>query len=454
VRHLRQLGLVGLLALALACCAGPNAAAQETITALCTSGNETQTCNTRWYASPVSVVWRAGPTAPISVSPCALGIQSKYDTDTLASLWCEAEWTEEHAAFGFTLHVETTSPTAEALPERPPDSNGWYNHPVAFTFKGRGYSGTASCIPSDSSATVTYGGPDALSATVGATCTDPAGKSVLASAGLHYDSTPPAITAIPSRPPDFNGWYNHPVTFLFAGTDATAGIETCNTVTYAGPDSASARVVGSCRDRAGNTASLALPVRYQATPPHLDVEADAADASVLVRWRSRAAVEIVRSPGLRGRASSVIYRGSFGGDSAGSGSSLRDVRVRDGVRYTYTVTARDQAGNTTVRTVSIVAGPRLLAPSSEARVTAPPLLRWTPVRGASYYNVQLYRGTKILTLWPARASLRLNRAWRFEKRFHRLTPGRYRWYVWPGFGSRSASRYGSLIGRGQFVVAP
>jgi hypothetical protein len=287
--------------------------------------------------------------------------------------------------------------------------------------------------------------------TVSGNCTDNAGKVASASLTLHYDSTPPTITAaIPSRPPDFRGWYNHPVTFAFAGTDATAGIEACSSVTYAGPDGANARVVGSCTDRAGNTATLAVPLRYQTTPPPLTVEADAADGSALLRWQSSAEVEIVRSPGLRGRTSSVIYRKSSGGNTG----SFRDLRVRAGVSYTYTVTARDQAGNTTVRTVSIVAGSPAPAPSSKPRLTAPPLLRWKPARGASYYNVQLYRGTKILTLWPARASLRLKRAWRFDGRSYRLTPGRYRWYVWPGFGLRAAARYGSLIGHGRFVIAP
>jgi hypothetical protein len=446
VRGWRQLGLAGLLALGLACCAGSNAAAQGTITALCTSGGDTNTCNTDWYTSSVAVVWKAAP-EPTAVTPCQLGIRYEYLTNTVTFPKCEAFWSGEEARFGFELHVEVTSPTAEALPERPPDSNGWYNHRIGVTFRGQGYSGTASCIASGSSATATYGGPDALSATLSATCTDPAGKQVFPSFGLHYDSTPPTITgAIPSRPPDFNGWYNHPVTFAFAGIDATAGIEGCTTATYAGPDSAHAQVVGSCKDRAGNTASLAVPFRYEATPPHLDVEAGAVDGSVLLRSRSSADVEIARAPGSRGRTSSVIYRGRSG--------SFRDVRVRDGASYTYTVTARDQAGNTTVRTVSIIAGPRLLAPTSEARLTAPPLLRWTPVRGASYYNVQLYRGTKILTLWPARTSLRLKRAWRFDGRFYRLTPGRYRWYVWPGFGSHAAVRYGSLIGGGRFVVVP
>jgi hypothetical protein len=27
----------------------------------------------------------------------------------------------------------------------------------------------------------------------------------------------------------------------------------------------------------------------------------------------------------------------------------------------------------------------------------------------------------------------------------RLTPGRYHWYVWPGFGKRSDRRYGRLL---------
>jgi hypothetical protein len=366
----------------------------------------------------------------------------------VTKLSCAATWEgPSRDAKEFTLHVEVSSPTAEAVPERPPDSNGWYNHPIGVTFRGRGFSGTASCIASGSSATATYGGPDTLSAAVSATCTDPAGKSVVPSAGLHYDATPPTITgAIPSRPPDFHGWYNHPVSFVFTGTDATAGVENCSTLTYAGPDSANARAIGGCRDRAGNVASLAVPLRYLATPPYLNIEAVGGDDSVLLRWQSNAGLEIVRSPGLHGSAKSAVYRGASG--------SFKDTRAHNGVRYKYTLTAIDQAGNVTVRTISVIPGPRLLAPAMNARLTSPPVLRWTPVRGASYYNVQLYRGGKILSAWPRHASLRLKRAWLFNGRLYRLVPGRYRWYVWPGFGPRAAAQYGPLIGRGRFVVGP
>jgi len=80
------------------------------------------------------------------------------------------------------------------------------------------------------------------------------------------------------------------------------------------------------------------------------------------------------------------------------------------------------------------------------------MLRWTPVRNATYYNVQLYNGGKVLSAWPAHARLRLGRRWRFGGHLHRLKPGRYRWYVWPGFGPRSAARYGPMVGKGKFVI--
>jgi hypothetical protein len=88
-----------------------------------------------------------------------------------------------------------------------------------------------------------------------------------------------------------------------------------------------------------------------------------------------------------------------------------------------------------------------------ARIVAPPQLAWTPKRYADYYNVQLFRGgTKVLSIWPTAASIQLTRTWRFAGHRHRLKPGSYRWYVWPGFGPRAANNYGRLIGTGTFVI--
>jgi hypothetical protein len=95
----------------------------------------------------------------------------------------------------------------------------------------------------------------------------------------------------------------------------------------------------------------------------------------------------------------------------------------------------------------------LLSPTAGARVTRPPLLVWRRVARAKYYNVQIYRGrVKVFTGWPTRARLQLQSRWKFQGKVRKLTPGTYRWYVWPGYGSPATRRYGALLGQSTFIV--
>ena len=81
-------------------------------------------------------------------------------------------------------------------------------------------------------------------------------------------------------------------------------------------------------------------------------------------------------------------------------------------------------------------------------------LRWTNLPEAAYYNVQIFRGTqKIFEFWPAEAHVTIPSRFDDAGRSTALMPGRYRWYVWPGIGSRSNARYGPLLKRGSFVIA-
>ena len=115
----------------------------------------------------------------------------------------------------------------------------------------------------------TYSGPDSGSASVTGTCRDNAGNvSATASFGLRYDTTAPTVTAKLSRAPDSNGWYSHPVTVSFVGTDGGSGVSSCTApVSYSGPDSAKATISGGCVDAAGNraSASVSLAVRLDGT---------------------------------------------------------------------------------------------------------------------------------------------------------------------------------------------
>jgi hypothetical protein len=267
---------------------------------------------------------------------------------------------------------------------------------------------------------------------------------------IRVDATPPAVSAaVPDRLPDHGDWYTHPVTVSFRGSDATSGPVTCDTVTYSGPDGVALPVAGTCRDIAGNVSTATFPLNYDATPPALtDVVATGGEGFTLVRWKASAdtaRVEVQRQPGPAG----PVF--------TGTGDGYRDSAVVNGVLYTYVVTAFDMAGNAVQGTASagaIPPAPVLAEGIGDGPGKRPPLLQWKKVKGATYYNVQLYRGVrKVLTAWPTLNRLSLRRQWRYAGRSQTLVGGTYRWYVWPGFGPLAEHRYGRLIDRGVFVMA-
>lgn len=60
---------------------------------------------------------------------------------------------------------------------------------------------------------------------------------------------------------------------------------------------------------------------------------------------------------------------------------------------------------------------------------------WAPAAGARSYRVRFYRADRLVfTAVTSRPRVELPRRWTFEGRSYRLSPGRYRWYVWPLFG--------------------
>jgi hypothetical protein len=265
---------------------------------------------------------------------------------------------------------------------------------------------------------------------------------------IHIDQTPPTVTeAVPERPPDHAGWFNHPVTFSFQGGDATSGLQSCTSTTYSGPNGAAVLAPGSCRDVAGNVGVASFALNYDATPPSApDPLAIPGNRLMRIEWseaQGADAFEVVRV-GRGGPA--LLYRGT--------GHQFVERGLKNGVSRRYRVTAIDSAGNRAASEVRATpTSSPLLTPAQGSRLKRPPLLIWKKTRRASYYNVQLFRaGRKVLTRWPRTNRVQLRRNWRFAGRKRRLVPGRYAWYVWPGYGKRAARDYGRVLGKRSFVI--
>jgi hypothetical protein len=267
---------------------------------------------------------------------------------------------------------------------------------------------------------------------------------------IKVDADPPVgIAASLSRAPDFNGWYNHAVGVSWRGSDATSGIAACSSVTYGGPDRAGVAIGGGCTDKAGNGASAPVSINFDATAPLLSkVSVTSRAGSDLVHWKSSSpsdtAVVERRARGAKQQA--VVYRGPSTG--------FVDKGIRSNLEYRYSVQTVDQAGNASAK-ISVAALAKVLTLRKlpyVPRVAPKPILRWARKRGAAYYHVQLFRGSKrILASWPAAHQLGLPMVWRWSGHRYRLAPGRYRWYVWEGLGARSFARY-RTIGSAQFIV--
>jgi hypothetical protein len=278
----------------------------------------------------------------------------------------------------------------------------------------------------------------------------PDGGSISWSRTFKIDAdAPTGVTASLSRGADFNGWFNHPVSVSWQGSDAMSGIASCSTATYSGPDKASAPVSGGCTDVAGHFAPAPVSINYDATPPVLSKAlVNSRNGSDVVSWKSSSPSDtaVVQRWQRGTKNQPVIFRGA--------GASFMDKKVEAGLEYMYAVQTFDQAGNASKRV--LVAGLAKIVTMRKLpyvpRVADQPILRWGAVKGANYYNVQLYRGSKrVWAAWPTTNQLGLPNAWRWSGKKHRLGPGRYRWYVWAGFGARSFARY-RTVGSAQFVV--
>lgn len=221
----------------------------------------------------------------------------------------------------------------------------------------------------------------------------------------------------------------------------------------------------TARDVAGNVAKKSvtvtvLRVGQKAPPPDLTppanvlgAKATPGDRSVTLSWKPlpKDVTHVVVTEFVVGEAG--VGRQIY--DAAGRTVTAKG--LVNGTAYRFLIVAFDAARNRS-KGIILIATPKaeaLTSPKQAQRVTRPPLLRWAPVPAATYFNVQLWRGSvKVLSVWPTTTRYRLAGKWTFGGKPRQLVAGLYTWYVWPGLGSRADAHYGALLGsRTFFYVA-
>ena len=197
------------------------------------------------------------------------------------------------------------------------------------------------------------------------------------------------------------------------------------------------------------TPQLPPPVVAAAPPNVGNLSLVSRDGALGLTWQMppECAQVVVTRSNSDGSDEHVVY--------TGESNTFNDVGLENGVEYRYVVRCIDAAGNRSAG-VAIVAVPHrnmLRSPKDGARLKKPPKLAWARDAEADYYNLQLLRnGVRIFAAWPVKPTFTLKKSWKYGGRNYKLSPGRYEWYVWPGFGQRTAANYGALLGVRTFLI--
>jgi predicted outer membrane repeat protein len=154
------------------------------------------------------------------------------------------------ASTSLQVKLDKTAPSVTATPDRAPDSNGWYNHALSFSFSGNDGSGSgvASCdLPK------TYNGSDSATASVTGKCTDVAGNMGSITSTFQYDATKPSVTYSGNA-----GTYtvDQMISITCQASDNLSGIATSTCANISGPAYTFAlgnnSFSASATDKAGN----------------------------------------------------------------------------------------------------------------------------------------------------------------------------------------------------------
>lgn len=284
------------------------------------------------------------------------------------------------------------------------------------------------------------------------------------------DTIPPDTTLVSAPPGDSNSASalfafrsNEPGSTFVCSLD-TGGFDGCSSPkVYSGLGDGNHTFRVQAVDAAGNADSSPATYTWRISGVGL-ATADHTPPGNVRGLRQRVGYGLLRMSWNRPRDADFDHIGIFVSTSAktparvavyrGSASAYTAKHFRNGFYYRYTIISYDHAGNASRGVSAVVAASALLRmPADGARVRRPPRLLWAGALGATFYNVQLYRGSqKVLSTWPRKSTVQLATRWTYGGHPFRWKTGSYRWYVWPAFGPRRRFHYGQLLGQASFTI--
>lgn len=314
-----------------------------------------------WYADDVTVTWNwFDVLSGIDEANCQATSRSTGEgPDLTVTGTCK-----DNAGNDVTLtigdgNVDKSPPVAgePTMPPPVPDSGGWYadDVPVTWTWTDK-YSGID---PAACTMTATSSGEGAEVKVPGVTCTDKVG---------HQGTSAPVTVKIDKRAPDAtpthpaepaSGWYREDVVVTWNWSDAHSGIDAaaCPATSTSDGEGREVSVTAKCKDKVGHEQTVTRTFKVDKSPPTIKIGVPADGASFDLEQEVAASYEC--DDGDRG--SGIV---ECVGDKA-HGAPLDTANAGE---HTFTVVARDTAGNESVKTVSYTVRK---APTT---ITAEPLL--------------------------------------------------------------------------------
>jgi NHL repeat len=226
--------------------------------------------------------------------------------------------------------VVSSAPVIEPVVTGTFGNNGWYTSDVSLTWTIT--SGTR--ITSQSGCAARTIASDTTGRTFTCTATNAAGTGS-ASVTIKRDATPPRVTASAKPAANSMGWRKSAVTVTFAGADGVSGILSCDSPIVLS-EGLGQSASGTCTNNAGLVGGpvMVSGINVDLTPPTISISVPANGA-------------------VYSRNSTVLAQFScsdaLSGVTACTGTANDGVPVNTSTRgsKTFTVNARDAAGNTT-----------------------------------------------------------------------------------------------------------